>query len=310
MKNLKYAYQTNMWGLQVQFKRRNGWEEWYAKDANNMVYYLDWENILKYHVAMGFKGIELMFHMEPYVKEYFGTPGDFLAFIKDLGMEAVPAVFTVGIGAEDERKHDASLRQVKRVIDFGAALGSEVLTFMPASGYYGNGPLDEEQIANCAKFVNRVGEYAVDKGIIPCVHTEFWCALNKYDIEKYFDLVDREKVGFCLDTAQVAIMGFDPAALYEKYHSITKYLHLKDTKYINVPDEDRFKPGAEFPNDGDRWFYEPGAGLVDFPALYKLLKKHGYRGWVTIETDGTPDPLATMALSRYYIDEVLAPIYA
>ncbi len=309
MNNIKYAYQTNMWGLQVPLKKRNNWDEWYKKDINNSIYYMDWETILKYHVANGYFGIELMFHMETYVREYFSSTKEFLEFVKSVGIQAIPAVFAVAIGAENKNSHEDTFLAVKRVVDFAAELESEILTIMPASGYYGNGPLNDEQLQNCVDLMDRVGEYANDKGITPCVHSEFWCAINKDRLEEYLDKVNHKTVGFCIDTAQVSIMGFDPAQLYEKYHEITKYIHLKDTKKIGVSDEERFKAGAEFPNDGDRWFFEPGGGNVDFESLYRSMKKHAYKGWVAMETDGTPDPLATMTLSKYFVDTVLSPIY-
>jgi inosose dehydratase len=40
-----------------------------------------------------------------------------------------------------------------------------------------------------------------------------------------------------------------------------------------------------------------------------LLKKYNQKGWMTIETDGTPDPLATLLLSKWYIDRELLPIF-
>jgi inosose dehydratase len=39
------------------------------------------------------------------------------------------------------------------------------------------------------------------------------------------------------------------------------------------------------------------------------MKKHGHKGWIGIESDGTPEPLATILLTKNYIDTVLDPIY-
>ena len=39
------------------------------------------------------------------------------------------------------------------------------------------------------------------------------------------------------------------------------------------------------------------------------MKRHGFTGWCTIEDDGAPDYLAAMALSSYYVNEVLGKIY-
>ena len=40
-----------------------------------------------------------------------------------------------------------------------------------------------------------------------------------------------------------------------------------------------------------------------------IMKKHHHKGWVGIESDGTPEPLATILLTKNYIDTVLDPIY-
>lgn len=307
--NLKYSYMTNMWGLVVQYPKLNNWNEWYDKDYSNSVYYLDWDKILKYHVGTGIVGIELMFHMLPYIKRFFGTPKAFADFAKERGIEKITGTFSLAIGSEDRARHAGVLEFNQKMIDFTAELGGENINIMPASGYYGVGPLSKDQLKNAVDCFNEIGRRAADKGVDACIHSEFWCAVNKYDLELFLEMTDPRYVHFCLDTAQVAIMGFDPVKMYDQYHERIKYFHLKDTNMQNTPDSARFAAGAEFADDGTRWFWEVGGGAVDFPGLWKLLKKYNHKGWMSIETDGTPDPLATMVLSKWYIDHVLSPIY-
>ncbi len=307
--NLKYSYMTNMWGLVVEYPEINDFHEWYDGDYSNSVYYLDWDKILKYHVGCGITGIELMFHMMPYIKKYFGKPEEFTAFARERGIEQVTGTFSLALGAEDRNKHDSVLAFNQKIIDWTYGLGGKNINIMPASGYYGVGPLNDEQLKNAADCFNEIGRRAADKGIDACIHSEFWCAVNKYDLEKFLEMTDPNVVHFCLDTAQVAIMGFDPVEMYDKYHDRVKHFHLKDTTMQNTPDEARFAAGAEFADDGSRWFWEVGGGNVDFKGLWHLMKKYQHKGWVAIETDGTPDPLATMVLSKWYIDHVLSPIY-
>ncbi len=307
MANIKYSYQTNMWGLVIPFPQINSWNEWYKGDASNAVYYMDWDKVIKYHVGCGIKGIELMFHMRPYIEQFFGEPQNFASFVKERGLEQITGTFDLALGSEEKKNHLDIWKRMQSMIDFSADLGAENINIMPASGYYGVGPLSKEQLKNAADCFNGIGKRAADKGIMACIHSEFWCAVNKYDLEQFIEMTNPKYVGFCLDTAQVAIMGFDPANLYDKYHDRIHYFHLKDTSTVNAPDNDRFGPGVEY--DGDRWFWELGGGVIDFPKLWKLLKKYKHKGWVSIETDGTPDPLATMVLSKYYIEHVLHPIY-
>lgn len=307
--NLKYSYMTNMWGLVVQYPKINNWNEWYDGDYSNAVYYLDWDKIFKYHVGAGITGIELMFHMQPYIKKFFGTPKNFVDFAKERGIEKVTGTFSLALGSEDKSKRASVIDFNQKMIDFTYELGGENINIMPASGYYGVGPLSSEQLKSSIECFNEIGRRAADKGIAACVHSEFWCAVNKYDLERFLDETDPRYVHFCLDTAQVSIMGFDPVKMYEKYHERVKYFHLKDTNKQNTPDELRFCAGAEFADDGTRWFWEVGGGSIDFQGIWKLMKKYKHKGWVAIETDGTPDPLATLVLSKWYIDHVLSPIY-
>jgi len=250
-----------------------------------------------------------MWHMRPWVEKHYGRPQEFAAFVKELGLEKVSGVFDIAEGSEDRNRHEQIINRIDAIVDFTAALGGEYIQLMPASGYYPVGPLSKDQVMDSANCINTIGKRAKEKGIDICVHTEFWCAINKYEVEWYVEeLLDHDNVKFCLDTAQVAIMGFDPLELYERWHDIIATIHCKDTTEINTPDADRFKSGAEF-GSGNRWFWELGAGVLDFPELWKSMKKHGYKGWVTAETDGTPDALATTTLTKYYIDRYLSQIY-
>lgn len=310
MENLKYSYQTNMWGLKVQYPKLNDWNEWYQGDYSNAVYYLDWDQILKYHVGAGITGIELMFHMKPYIEQFFGNAKAFTDFVGERGITEITATFGIAQNSHDPSKSDAAMRDLTKLAKFTHELGGHRMTVMPCSGYYGVGPLDDTGLRHAADFMNEFGRRCADLDIIPCIHTEFWCAINKYDLEKYIDMLDQRYVGFCLDTAQVGILGFDVVDFYDKYHDFIKFFHLKDTNKMAAPDDMRLCAGAEFPDSGDRWFWELGAGDVDFKGLWKLLKKYEFKGWMSLETDGTPDPLATMLLSKYYINHELKPIYS
>jgi sugar phosphate isomerase/epimerase len=56
---------------------------------------------------------------------------------------------------------------------------------------------------------------------------------------------------------------------------------------------------------------ELGRGVIDFPALHRILKSIHYKGWITIDLDNARiSPLESSKVSKEYIDRVLAPIYA
>lgn len=309
MDKLKYSYQMNMWGQALSFVKINDFQEWYHGDFNRAGYYKDWDSVLRYIAGAGYRGIELMWFHLPRILMQFGSYENFNEFIRERGIERVTGCFCIDFGAEDKRNHENVFRSQQRVIDGLAALGAVNLVVMPAGQYYGSGPLTDEGLRNCADCIEEVGRRAWEKGLRASIHNEFWCAVNLKEHRRFLEMCDPKLVDYCMDTAQITIMGEDVLDFYDTYHDRVRFLHLKDTTQPKASDEERFRSGAEYADDGTRWFYEMGRGNVDFVGLWKLLKKHGFEGWATIETDGTPDPAATSLLVRNYIDTVLSPIY-
>lgn len=308
MRNLNYSYMTNQWGF-INYKQVNNFDEWFMGDFGGDYYYLDWDKILRYHAAAGFKGIELMVFSIPNICNAFGSMKDFKEFALERGIERITGMFVDHVGSEDKSNHPAIFAYVQRAIDALAECDGINLIIQPAGQYFGTGPLSDEGLRNAAECMNTVGRMAAEKGLAASIHNEFWCAINLYDHERFLDLTDPRYVFYCLDTAQVSIMGVDPVEFYKKYHERVQYFHVKDTTRAKASDEERFAQGAEFDKSGARWFWEPGGGHVDFPGLWRLMKEYGHKGWIGIESDGTPDPLATMLLTKNYIDTVLDPIY-
>ena len=244
------------------------------------------------------------------IQKQFGSYQNFNEFIHERGIEKVTGCFCINFGSEDKRNHENTYQNQQIVIDALEAFEGNNLVIMPAGQYYGIGPLSDEALKNAADCMNEVGKRARDKGLWASIHNEFWCAVNLNNYEKFIEMTNPEYVAYCLDTAQVSIMGVDLLKFYDKWHERIKFLHLKDTTRLAASDKERFGPGAEFSEDGTRWFFEVGRGNIDFESLWKLMKKHGFEGWVSIESDGTPDPAASTLLVKNYIDTVLRPIYS
>ena len=308
IENIKYSFQMNMWGV-PKFKEIHNMEEWYEKDFTADGYFQDWDNICKYLSAAGYKGMELIWYQIDFIKMQFGNLKDFTKFIQKRGIEKVTGSFSINMGSEKAKNLPGILASQQKIIADLAELGAETLVIMPAGQYYGTGPLSKAQLQNVATALNEVGKMAAEKNIDVSIHNEFWCAVNLNEHEKLLELTDPRYVKYCLDTAQVSIMGVDIVDFYDRWHDRVKYMHLKDTNKPSLPDSERFKAGAEYDDKGTRWFYELGAGNVNLTGLYEAMKKHKFKGWATVEADGAPDNLAAMLLSKWYIDKVLSPIY-
>lgn len=306
MSNIKLSH-MNHWKT-IPYKEIPNFREFYYEDKRNTAYYSDWDRILRYHNATNYQGIEIAPWDLPDMMALFGTPENFKDFAKERGVE-ISGMFHGAEGSSDATKFDEVVAAGKKSVDLIRSFGGKHMNMCPTDNYYGIGPLNRDQLRNIIKVVNTIGEYAVDNGIQVGLHNEFFCAINKDNHRDFFESTDSRYVFYCLDTAQIEIFGEDIVKFYEDYHDRICTFHLKDTDVKNLPDEVRYAQDVEIVDDGTRWFWEPGEGILDFEHLWQLLKKYKFKGWVTIETDGTPDLLASMALSSYYVNYTLAKIY-
>ena len=306
MTNIRYSNMSH-W-KNIPYRQIDNFREFYYEDKTSSAYYADWDRVLRYQKALGFDGIELAPWDFPVLIPLFGSPEAYTAFARERGVE-VSGMFHGVDGGHDRARHADVLESGKRAVDTLVQFRGIHLNTCPTSNYFGNGPLTRDQVQACSEVITEIGRYATDRGIKIGLHNEFFCAVNRENHREFIELTDPRYVHYCVDTAQISIMGEDLLDFYETYHERICTFHLKDTASLNLPDDIRYSQAPEIADDGTRWFWEPGEGVLDLAGLYRLLAKHAFRGWISIETDGTPDLLASMALTRYFIDHTLTPIY-
>ncbi|GAB3424878.1 sugar phosphate isomerase/epimerase family protein [Niabella aquatica] len=98
------------------------------------------------------------------------------------------------------------------------------------------------------------------------------------------------RMGMCLDIGHDTRNGKDPVKDLKKYHSRVFDMHLKDVTGST-------KLG---------YSVEVGRGIIDFPALVKMLRKTGYSGVVSLEHERNMDnPFMGIAESIGYFRGVI-----
>jgi len=73
--------------------------------------------------------------------------------------------------------------------------------------------------------------------------------------------VGADNFGLQCDLYHAAMMGEDPAATFERFRADVRHVQFADA------------PGRG----------EPGTGKIDFPAIFALIDRLGYEGWVSAE---------------------------
>ena len=109
-------------------------------------------------------------------------------------------------------------------------------------------------------------------------------------VPRYDELMQRTDptlVGLCLDTGHLMLGGGDPLEIYRRHAARVWHVHFKD-----------FDPGVFQRARGGSWNYfeamrhgifcELGRGAVDFAAMLRDLREHGYDDWIVVEQDVLP----------------------
>ena len=309
MTELKWAYQDH-------------WRTVSAKGpANQWISVAALDRFAKQIAALGFTGIQT-FDWNLYVfRDMFGSAAAAEDFFRQRGIEKVVDLFHARhydqTGSPHLREtHDTLLEECRVIMELSDGLAIENFMVMPAALYFDVEPVTPDTIKLAAELWNRVGEMTQTYGVKLAAHHEFFCGIRHADeLDLFYAETDPRYVHLLLDTAQHVIAGVDPVALYERYHDRVSGFHFKDTHNVDTQGDYRRRPDAELmAPTTPRWFHEMGTeqGLVDFPALVRAMKKHGYSGWVGVEHDkanigGTYSE--STAIAAWYAHNVLEPIY-
>jgi inosose dehydratase len=297
------------------------------------------ERALKVTSACGFRAIELRAgtgRWEPLgrpdnIEASYGTLQGFRAKLRDWGIDAVSSTFFdpgqmsfedlhFGMDPLDPKQTDAIVAAARLHARGLAALGGEILVVRPVGSYWKTGSLSAEQLTGVGDCWSRVGAATQAHGVRVALHVDTLSALRTADeIETVLDAIDPAVGGLAIDTAELTVAGHDLVALYERLHARVVHFQFKDALERDTLEEFRTQNAerallqAGGSRHVGRWFAEMGTsrGLVDFPALVNAMLKHRYQGWVVVESDGGPAPIAAGVMSNgWYVGHVLAPILA
>jgi inosose dehydratase len=254
----------------------------------------NWPEILRDVDAGGFDGVE------PFTAKFLNDEAmaeleQLLRNYKNLRMSSI---YWSGPFNEPS-EHDRLIKEVHGILGYLKRFGSERLTFGPPRP---NVEDEKVAIANTAKIANEIGrisleEYKIRTDIHPHVGS---LIENPRQIDMLMDQTDPKYFNLGPDTAQVWMGGGDPVAFFEKYKHRIIYMHYKDIRGYNRSLNGYMDNVIEL-----------GRGVIDFPALHRILKGIRYKGWITIDLDNARiSPLESAKVQKEYIDRVLAPIYS
>jgi len=193
---------------------------------------------------------------------------------------------------------DAEFEQAVVVAHVSKAAGVEHL--LVTGGPRRPEPEHSEDLKRLAERFSELGAALQKVDVQLCVHPHVDTGLETPgDIDTFFELADDGLCAFGFDTAHVTAGGGDPVEMLRRHAQRVKYVHLKDIRMPDTVGPD-FKGPARF-----EAFCDLGAGSVDFPAVWDLLKDAGFDGPAIVELDATPDPAKSAQVARAYVKDNL-----
>jgi inosose dehydratase len=291
------------------------------------------ERAMKVLSVCGFKGVELQAQQGTLgtpesIELRFGPPAKFLETLRSWGVNQVSSFLMApggqsmgggpaggGQSPSDPANHARILESARPYAKFLHDVNGSCLVVRPMQSYWREAPVTEEKIKNAAACWNAVGKMTKEYNVQTALHTDFLCAIHGMgEIERLLEFTNPELVGLAADTAELAIAGVDPVALYEKHPERIKHFHFKQACTVDASSEYKEANADNRMLNGwgkkeiERWFWELGTvrGLVNFPALMKSIKQHGYTGWIIVESDRSPHPAESTMMNSWYVQHVLA----
>jgi inosose dehydratase len=138
-----------------------------------------------------------------------------------------------------------------------------------------------------AKHLNEVGKRTAEAGIKFAFHPHAWTLVERQpELDMMMELTDPKLVYLVLDTGHATLGGIDPVKVLRDYYPRVASIHLKDAeaKYNTARGWKGPAPSEEEHNRVNL-YKRLGAGGVDFPAFFRILREKGYDGWVTLDFD-------------------------
>ena len=280
----------------------DSWGVWFPSDDKQ----IPWQRCLDEIAEAGYEWTEL--------GPYGYLPTDRATLQNELSKRGLRASGTFAMGhLEDDAAWPGLEKQILGAGESLAYLGAEYLILIDDT--YTNlwtgeatapGTLDDEAWKHLVDRVHYVVDLVRDRfGLQVVFHPHAETHVEYEDqIERLLSQTDPERVVLCLDTGHHAYRGGDPISFLRRHHRRIPYLHLKSVR----PDLQRRVAEENIPFAhavGMDLFCEPSQGVVDFPALCRVLQEIDYNGYAIVEQDMYPasfdKPLPIARRTREYL---------
>jgi sugar phosphate isomerase/epimerase len=184
-------------------------------------------------------------------------------------------------------------RQVERqevAIDLAVRLGTTFCRTLSGQGRPGLSRHDG--MARTVEGLLRSLDYAAKRGVVLCLENHYkdgtWLYPEFAQPEDIFleilERVDSPSLGVQYDPSNAVVGGYDPIRFLEKVLPRVVTMHASDRALAPGATLDDLREGDGKTGYSDKLRHgEVGQGLIDYDAIFAILARQGYSGWISVE---------------------------
>ena len=207
-----------------------------------------------------------------------------------------------------------TVKRLKGEVDIAAELGCKTMRHDITRGWDGaKGLRGPKTLGQALKIVvpaiRAIADHAGDRDIITSLENHGFYMQASPRIQKLIQAVNHSHFALTIDMGNFLCVNENPVDAVKRLCKYTVMAHVKDF---------HVKPKNRMPQTG--WFATPtsialrgaivGHGAIDVPAQLRLLKRAGYKGYLSLEFEGMEEPTMAVLTGLEYLRKQLRAIKA
>lgn len=185
----------------------------------------------------------------------------------------------------DEEVRQKEIEAIKKVIDYCDYLGAKYIRIYGGNlkaGETDNIELKRERLIQSLRYL---GDIAADKGVTLAVENHFnTMAVSAKQTAELIRDINHKAVRILYDQPNLSFTGNeeyeDAIRVQQRY---VCYMHVKD--FVFKEDRTFVSSDVARPKEEERNVYTRivGEGIIKWPEILRMVKEHGYDGWLSLE---------------------------
>lgn len=164
----------------------------------------------------------------------------------------------------------------------------------------------EDQWQRLTQGLNRLGQYAREQGFTLTYHHHMGTGVQTMaEIDRLMAETDPDLVSLLFDSGHATADGMNAAELLEKHYDRIRHVHIKDVR-PEILQQAKDEKWSFLKAVREGLFTIPGQGMIDFDAIFAILEKNNYSGWIVVEAEQDPakaNPFKYAKMARSFIRE-------